>query len=681
MRRPRATTLVLTAALAGLAVAVHGGSGQGQATSAGPSGPRNRVFDGMAEVDGEQATVWLEPVDGAPVAFEPDGMGGMQVAEGRGRAPVGPADPEAFDALWSALRMAAVLRPVDAQADGLGTTSGSIRVVVGASRWAITLGGETPDGAGRYASVQQGDDPPRSFVVEPGLAPLLEVEADAWVSRRPVPLRASEAVEFRVPGARLQRGEDGRWRDADGGLLSGAAVDARLDALFGARLEPLAPARRDAKPWVTVRDGLGRRFTLAADGPCDSAGVPGRWLTRGPGHWGCLRGDQVDAVDGLPAALPKLVEPRLVPHAYGRILAFITDEGRVYRAGGGWEWSSDDGEQGAVVVPEPEVYRLFRQLHATTVTVAAEGSPPPSSGDARTLTVVTDSTVRLRITCARSGTCRRDGGPVLQVPKVPDLSLHRERFASRSLLDLRGEDIRAVEITPGPAGGVVRQSVHLDLGVWRLDAPVHPEGDAALDETVLEALLARLSALRAVGWEATPTTVPARIIDVQRTPRRGRETRFSIALHPDPEGGCTVVVTGQPRAGRLDPGDCRDLESDLLYRDPLRSLLRNARRATVVDGDQRRTLDALAPNWDDELARFLAWRSAGLEPVPEGQANTTVSLAVEPRDGVPVQVAVGEGWVRLGDATWRYRAAEPGGGDAGAETTKPAPAEVADAGP
>jgi len=71
-------------------------------------------------------------------------------------------------------------------------------------------------------------------------------------------------------------------------------------------------------------------------------------------------------------------------------------------------------------------------------------------------------------------------------------------FAERRLMAIDPGEARALEILPGSGEGV-RQSVRLDLGVWRLDAPNHPDGNGALDEVRLETLLALRTRNRSPG--------------------------------------------------------------------------------------------------------------------------------------------------------------------------------------
>ncbi|MFY0531353.1 hypothetical protein [Nannocystis pusilla] len=198
------------------------------------------------------------------------------------------------------------------------------------------------------------------------------------------------------------------------------------------------------------------------------------------------------------------------------------------------------------------------------------------------LTIESDSGQRLRLRCGPADrvplACRRDEAPPLVVAREEPLALAftRETFAERRLLSFGTGEVRELEILPGRGSDAVRQSVRLDLGVWRLDAPVHPDGAAALDEVRLEAMLAGLQAARAEAWTDRPLTAPLRTIRVERT---GSEAA-TLELHPD----CVAHVPGQPRAALLPKSTCVALSDDLLYSDPLRFWLGQARRVELSSG-------------------------------------------------------------------------------------------------
>src|SRR6187200_2624140 len=97
--------------------------------------------------------------------------------------------------------------------------------------------------------------------------------------------------------------------------------------------------------------------------------------------------------------------------------------------------------------------------------------------------------------------CRLDDGPwVIVATRAPDLAFSRETFESRRLAALDVDDVRAIEIMPGPGDPGVRQSIHFDLGLWRSDAPAQPVGDDFLDEEHLQGLLLAVAGARAQAW-------------------------------------------------------------------------------------------------------------------------------------------------------------------------------------
>ena len=133
-------------------------------------------------------------------------------------------------------------------------------------------------------------------------------------------------------------------------------------------------------------------------------------------------------------------------------------------------------------------------LALSRVQVSEVDEPAPAGSITReVIGVHTDAGTKIRIECAELDgdrvRCRRDEGPWLQaLGPVPSLTLTEGRFADRRLVQLEPGAVRAVELRPGPGAGGVRQSAHLDLGVWTLDAPTHPEGSAALDQVRLQEL-------------------------------------------------------------------------------------------------------------------------------------------------------------------------------------------------
>ncbi|MBZ5714772.1 hypothetical protein, partial [Nannocystis pusilla] len=671
--RPRALTLGLAAAAIASAALVRFDPWAG-----GPAAPMiysaqsaaRRVFPGLSEAEQGRATITLAPAGRAAVTLAPADNGFHAVFAGE--QPLGPADAEALTGLWSSLRMATTLRAV-AEDSPLGPVRGEIAVEVEGRRAAVTLHGDASDGVGVLGVIAGAG----AWVVEPELAAALNQPTSAWVSRRLLPIEASEAAAVRLGPLELARGADGLWRVVSGAsphLLSEPAVALRLDRVVAAEFEP-APAEAaqlSVAPWLDVQDRSGRRWEVRLGGPCP--GEPERRVAdRGAGARGCVDAD-IDAPWPIDDPDGGLVEPQLAPYAYGRVLAVQQEapaRRRLRRLGGGWVVEED----GALhEVAEPEVFRWWTTLQQAPVEVP----PQPLTGfrPEVDLTVETDSSQHLRLRCGPAEgaplACRRDEAPPLVVTRREPLALafSRETFGERKLLSFGSGEVRELEILPGRGSDGVRQSVRLDLGVWRLDAPVHPDGAAALDEVRLEAMLAALQSARAEAWTDRPVTAPLRTIRAERT---GSEAA-ALELHAD----CVGHVPGQPRAAVLPPSTCGALADDLLYNDPLRFWLGQARRVELSLGTRTATLvrDAVEDSvWsgsgDPELLAGVpgweAFRSAKLtrgeprgEPVVAkiqrpGAAAITVEVGPT-SDGAP-------GWVRLRGQDWFYAGGPPAAPD------------------
>ncbi|MDC0720147.1 hypothetical protein [Nannocystis bainbridge] len=664
--RPRALTLALTAAAIASAALLRFDPWAG-----GPAAPMiysaqsaaRRVFPGLSEAELERATITLAQAGQPPVILAPGANG--QHAVTVGESPLGPADAEGLAGLWSSLRMATTLRAV-AEDSPLGPARGEIAVDVEGRRLAVTLHGAASDGVGDYGTIADGG----TWVIEPELGAALAQPASAWLSRRLVPIEASEAAAVRVGPLELARGADALWRVVTGAspqLLAEPAVALRLDRIVAAEFEP-APAEASelpVTPWLEVQDRSGRRWEVRLGPPCP--GQPGRVVVdRGAGIRGCVEAE-VDAPWPIDDPDGGLIEPQLAPYAYGRVLAVQMEapaQRRLRRLGGGWVVEED----GALhEVAEPEVFRWWTTLQQAPVELPAQ---PLSGFRAEVdLTIESDSSQRLRLRCGPADgvrlACRRDEAPPLIVAREEPLVLAfgRETFAERRLLSFGAGEVRELEILAGRGSEAVRQSVRLDLGVWRLDAPVHPDGAAALDEVRLEAMLAALQAARAEAWTDRPVTAPLRTIRVERT---GSEAAV-LELHPD----CVGHVPNQPRAALLAKSTCQALSEDLLYADPLRFWLGQARRVELSSGTRSATATREAieeATWSTSgdpalLAGLTGWEEFRATRLIQGEPRGEPMTAKILRPGAAtVTVDVGptiEGspaWVRLRGADWYYAA-------------------------
>jgi hypothetical protein len=207
-----------------------------------------------------------------------------------------------------------------------------------------------------------------------------------------------------------------------------------------------------------------------------------------------------------------------------------------------------------VPVAEPEVYRYYATLHEARVDRANEMDETWQPD--HELLVQTDSMQTLRLACnARAQTCRRDEGPLLRVTDtaVRDMGFSVGTFAQRRLVDLAPGEARAIEILPGEQGA--RQSIRLDLGVWRADAP---EGGET-DPDRVNAVLAAVISARARNWVDAPEGAPLRTLRIERAPRQGRSA-VEIVLH----AGCIAQIDGRERAAVLFPETCEAMSLDLV---------------------------------------------------------------------------------------------------------------------
>lgn len=675
MRGPGSVTLGLAALAVAMVVVVHADPWAPERAAApmlSAQSVTRRLFPELAEGALAQATIEVRRPAGV-LRLAPDEDGLHRVWQDD--APLGWVDSEALAGLWSSLRMATTLRAV-APGSPPGALRGEIAVWVAGEERSVRIFGETGDGVGLYGMLPHEGD--AVWVVEPELGVVLGQAPEGWLLRRLLPVEPAEAAALLWDGLGLARGVDGLWRVTAGGpklLLADQAVALRLGQALSAEFDPLL-ARADAAkygPFVLrhrVTDTLGHVREVMSGGTCpeDPARVV---VDRGPGLLGCVA---AEALRAFPVADPDagLVEPQLVPYAYGRVLAVerATSAGprRLRRLGGGWVIE----EAGALVeVSEPEVFRWYGALQAAAVELPAEALVMTARDR---LTIETDAGQLLVIACGPvSGGigCARDEGPVLRVVGgLPALDFVRETFADRRLLSFASGEVRGLELLPGPASDGVRQSVRLDLGVWRLDAPAHPDGVAVLDEVRLEATLAALQSLRAEGWTPVPATSATRTLRVERLRAGQDDAALVVDVYGEAEQ-CVAHVSGQAQAARLAAETCAALADDLLYNDPLRFWLGQARSAQVtatggVTALLRREGDAWSVESGDDslLAQLLGWaafRGAGIrsgEPRGAGvmEAKIWRSGAAAVRVDLGPVVDGAPAWVRLVGQPWFYAA-------------------------
>jgi hypothetical protein len=692
--RPRPGTLVALV-LAGAAAAVTWADpfaepDDGALLVNNRSGAR-RVFPTLVDADPSKATIELQASDGPVVRIVPASDGGHQLMHGD--VVLGPVADEDFEGLWSSLRLATAQRTAE-KAHGVGQ-AGVIRVSLPDASLTLSLGDAVP-GSGVYGVFEPDG---AAWVVETEMLTLVQQPPKSWLSKRLLPVDA-EIVGTLAWGDELvlARGGDDFWRVRSGAppaLLSSEAVEFRLRRLLRAQLDPFierdAVASESLRPWLVVTTVDGSSRALHVGGECP--GHPRKRLVdRGPGLLGCVPAELLERWP-LAEGESNMLEPRLVPHDYGRIVGIDLElpgseplaERKLIRRGGEWFYT---GEGGVETVAEEEVRRWYQELGSLEVAPWAPELPNPESGQATppdapfaadwSLVVHADTGERLTVRCELATTpvrCVRDEGGVLRVlGDLPrNLAFDKETFAARRLTTIGPGEVRELEILPPPdvESSTVRQSVHADMGIWELDAPEHPDDSGAVDTVRLENLLWALRGLRAEAWVELGDVVPLRHIVAEVVPEQGLRHTVDATLYP----GCVIVVQGhQPAA--IGKAQCTALQEDVLFDDPLRFWLERSRGVEVARAgesspvflrrrDEQFITGEGTPLTDPELLatmqKFIDWRSQGIRAgQPPGAIEWTLDVRRE--QGPSVQVEVGADWVRLRGAQWYYLAREEGAG-------------------
>jgi hypothetical protein len=335
-------------------------------------------------------------------------------------------------------------------------------------------------------------------------------------------------------------------------------------------------------------------------------------------------------------------------------------------------------EAGALVeVSEPEVFRWYGALQAVAVELPAE---PLVFAPQHRLVIETDAGQSLAIGCGPTGAsgmaCARDEGPGLRViGGAARAGVHARDLRGPPAAELRGgggpraraaaragERPGAPERAPGPRGVAPRRA-----GA--------PDGVAVLDEVRLEAILAALQSLRAEGWTPVPPTASLRTLRVEGLRAGTGDTALAVDVYASTDPAqCVGHVPGQPQAARLAPETCVALLDDLLYDDPLRFWLGQARSAQLTaDGGAAAMLRREGEAWSVEsgetgllaqLPGLAAFRSAGLRSgEPRGAAVLTAKIwrsgAAAVRVDLGPTIDGAPAWVRLVGQPWYYLAGEP----------------------
>ncbi len=671
----RLPTLLWLALAAGLSAAVH----LGGAPAEGPGGfvstrsSARRVFPTLSEVTMESATITLRSADGTAVVFEPSPDGHALRVDG---AIIGPADPRAVEGLWASLRMATTVRAVSDGSAVSVASLGSITVQAGSLAATLQVGGRTPDDTGRYGQIDSPDFDPegpasQTWVVESEMAEILEQPPRAWLARRALLVEPGQVLSVQLADASLRRGEDGRWRSQVGdtsALLSTDAVEARLGRLVGARMSPLLPEGppRKPEPWITLEATGARTWSLERAGACPD-GSARIVLVRGEGWPGCIDAASSGAwplpgLEDVPGA-GSLLEPHLSPYGYGDLLRIeqrLPSKVALAPNVGDWRLSTPEGER---TIDGPEVFAWYERIAEAEVELAPAQTADPVW--AVELELTTQSTQRLRLRCGPPGPgriCQRDDGPLLRLRTGSVvLAADARTFADRDLLTFAVEDVRSLEVLTGSGP---RQSVHFDLGVWRLDAPQHPEGDAALSDVLLGEVLGAAGSLRVESWIPRPASDPTRTLRIEQTPTSGGDAVVLLELWPDPDDPDACLAAVGEQAGRLRSRACARLNQDLLHTDPVQFWLDTARSIEVTSEGHstrfERTREGLVgegPHAQDDFALLqgLATRRVvRLQASPPARPDG-VLLRVLPKRGERLDAIVSGDTLTLRGQTWQYR--------------------------
>lgn len=620
-----------------------------------------RLFPALSEVELTSVRIDLETRRGH-IALVPKSEGHVVVVDD---AVIGPASPDAIEGLVASLRMATTLRGVAEDADIGGTQRGVLQVQLDDRVAVLTIGRETVDRVGFYGTLEDADTT-TSWVIEPEVAKILDQQPEAWLARRLLTVDASAVLELAfADGAHLLRQNDGLWRattESAHAIVSRDAVETKLDRLLSATLAPWQPQVPEGTPWLQVRSIGDRVDVVRTAGACPHE--PDRVLvTRGLGWAGCLVAERLE-----PWPLPTQetpgpwIEPRLLPHAYGRVLRIEQDQptsATLRRDGGDWRLETTSGTH---QLGDAEVFGWYQDLHdaevvAETLDCTENGcSPEPT----QRWTLSTDAGTTLQLECTMTDErvlCRRDAGPWLHVrDPIPPLELSPATFAERILLAVDSLDVRSLEFV-GPE--VARQSVHFDFGVWRLDTPEHPDGDGALSDLALEALLATLASLRVERWVEVPSEAPIRTLVLDRFPVQDQPVRETVRLYR----GCVAAV--DDRAGVLPKSACQHLGADWIHGDPVVDWAQTARRIEMLQvGHERPTTwrrvgsALVVEDHDNTWARgsFETLSSVTDARLRSGTVSTPAlgTLRILPARGPAFTATFGEHWLQLDGVDWHY---------------------------
>lgn len=646
-----------------------------------------RVFPELSGREVQQATLELTPAKGSTIRVAPSADGGHQVIVDD--LPLGPVSEVVLDNAWSNLRMATVLRSPSLAGDQEIGRWGAIRIQVGDQNMALRLGQPTADSAGVYARRSNNK---QAWVVESELATLTEGDPESWLrtSLLHVDVDALQRVQW-SGGQAIVRGQDRRWRwyggTLEGALLSTHALNLRLQRQLQAPirgyLKRKAELSQSLRPWLTVVEGENAPLHVMAGGSCGRDGE-GRLIDRGPGLLGCVEQSAVEPWTFLDPRGYGLLEPTLVPQRYGEWIGarqVLPEKVSLRRRPGRWELATPNDRDRFSVVSEAEVFRWFGRLGELALRPGRLAYETAEQGQdfvpSWQVELSFDGAQSMQIACvkkAQNTLCRRDQGPIFAVqgPPIDAMALSFEALAQRQLLRFSPGSVRSLEVVDRSQLPPLRQSLHLDYGQWRLDAPLHPDGDGGLDRTRLESLLATLGDLRAERWlDRQDAGEVIRSIDLEYVPGLEEVPQHRIRLY----AGCALQVD-EGRLARVEQKVCDELHADLLFRDPIAFFLRDAsaidieylspkgetlRRASLrVQGELLRDAKSgksIEPALAQRLRAWANWRIQALRGgTPSDPAK--VRLHIRRRKHAAVSLELGEGWLKISGTDWYALVAE-----------------------
>jgi hypothetical protein len=262
--------------------------------------------------------------------------------------------------------------------------------------------------------------------------------------------------------------------------------------------------------------------------------------------------------------------------------------------------------------------------------------------------------------------CQRDGGPLYPVSATIDerIVLDFELLADRTLVYLPSESIRALEISGPNEAKVVRQSLRLEYGQWQLEAPAHPDGNNALDQTRLESLMAAIAGLRADRWLPSTKSPIERTFNLVHYPLPDRRTETNVVVFAD----CVAQVNGG-RLAQIDASTCATLRSDLLFDDPLAYALREPRSVEIIGADFGESpvrFNRSGEGWEplgadtraneraiEELAKWSARRARRI--VGGAPSSAAIAQVVVHRLQLGVSTfEIGPNWTSIAGSGWYY---------------------------